>query len=97
VAQCGVFGAADAVLHSGMTPVAALEIGDVGVGRVGDVDPVAPAVRIEEVELGPVVGFFSPDDGPGALRLAGALGGPIAGNSARSICWREAALRGWGP
>jgi hypothetical protein len=50
-----------------------------------------------EGDVGPVVGFFSPDDGPGALRLAGALGGPIAGNSARSICSREAALRGWGP
>lgn len=34
---------------------------------------------------------------PHAVRLAGALGGHIAGNGARSICSREAALRGWGP
>jgi hypothetical protein len=35
----------------------------------------------------------SPVDGV-SVRLAGALGGPIAGNSERSIRSREAALRG---
>ena len=45
VAQPGVFGAADAVLDAGMAAVAGLEVGDVGVGRVGDEDLVAPAVR----------------------------------------------------
>ena len=38
------------------------------VPRVGDEDLVAPAGRVKEVELGPVVGLFSSDDGPGADR-----------------------------
>ena len=42
------------------------EVGDVGVGRVGDEDLVTPASRVKEVELGPVVGLFSSDDGSGA-------------------------------
>ena len=56
VAQPGVFGTTDAVLDAGMAPVAGFEVGDVGVGRVGDEDLVAPAGRVKEVELGAVVG-----------------------------------------
>ena len=71
VAQAGVLGTADAILYAGVATVAGFEIGDVGVGRVGDEDLVPPAVRIKEVELGPVVGLFSSDDGPGASRPMG--------------------------
>jgi hypothetical protein len=64
--------------------MACFEVGDVGVGRVGDEDLVAPAVRIKEVELGPVVGFFSPDDGPGADRLAGTGSAVTIGGGSRN-------------
>jgi hypothetical protein len=50
-----------------MSAVACFEIGDVGVGGVGHEDLVPPAVGVKEVELGPGVGFFASDDGPGAL------------------------------
>jgi hypothetical protein len=71
VAQPGVFGAADAVLDSGVTTVAGFEILDVGVDRVGDEDLVAPTTGVKEVELGPIVGLFTSDDGPSADGPAG--------------------------
>jgi len=46
--QPGVLGIADAVLNPGMAPVAGLQIGDVGIGRVGDEDLVAPSLGVEQ-------------------------------------------------
>ena len=66
IAQPGVFRTADAVLDAGVATVAGFEVGDIGVERVGDEDLVAPRRGVKEVELGPVVGLFSEDDGPGS-------------------------------
>src|SRR3984893_2697995 len=73
VAQPGVLGAADAVLHPGMAAVACLQVGEVVVGRVGEEDLVAPPLGIEEGEMGTGMRFLPPADGPGALRPGGKI------------------------
>jgi len=48
VAQPGVLGIADESSTEGMAPVAGLQVGDVGIGQVGDEDLVAPSLGVEQ-------------------------------------------------
>jgi len=57
-----VLGAADAVLHPGMTPVPGFQVGDVGIGRIGYEHLVPVSERIEEVEGGAGVRQLSAQD-----------------------------------
>src|SRR5207245_880301 len=68
VGQSGVLGAADAVLDPSMATVAGLQVGQVCVWGVGQEDLVAPAVWVEEGEMGTGMRLLPPDDGPGARR-----------------------------
>ena len=67
----GVFEVADQLLGPAPAPLQGFEVGDVGVGLVGDEHLEAVAVDVGEGELGAGVGFLAADDGPGARPASG--------------------------
>ena len=62
---------ADQFLGAAPAALEGFEVGDVGVGLVGDEHLEAVAVDVGEGELGAGVGFFAADDRPGARRASG--------------------------